>query len=165
MRKLLIVGIDPGTTSAYAVFDTDGNLLKIKSRRNFSMDSLIKEVVDFGKVLVVSVDVFPAPGFAEKIAKKLNAKLITPDTSLFVSKKTKLVDDFLKRQKEFIKISNKHEKDALASALYGYKKVREFLGRIEENLKKIKDPEKAQLLKEKIFREKVSITKTLREFG
>ena len=84
---------------------------------------------------------------------------------MFVSKKTKLVDGFLKRQKEFIKISNKHEKDALASALYGYKKVREFLGRIEENLKKIKDPEKAQLLKEKIFREKVSITKTLREFG
>lgn len=165
MRKLLIIGVDPGTTTAYAVFDTEGNLLRLSSKRNFSLSNLIKEVTELGRIIVVSVDVCPPPYFAEELAKKLSARLITPEANLLVTKKTHLVDNFLKKQKFFIKINNKHERDALASALFGYKKVREFLARIEEGLKNIKEPEKAQLLKEKIFKGRVSITKTIKNFG
>jgi hypothetical protein len=150
MRKPIIAGIDPGTTTAYAVFDTEGNLLKIASKRNASTGRIISELVDFGKVLIVSCDVSPAPKFAETIAKKTGAVLICPRKSLLMSKKARLVDEFLKEQREFIKISNKHERDAIASALYGYKSTRRIFDKIGEEIgRELSDSVKERVLKER----------------
>ena len=49
MKKLLIVGYDPGTTSAIAVMDTKKNVLKITSKRDFIKKEMIDVISEFGK--------------------------------------------------------------------------------------------------------------------
>lgn len=155
MRKLLIVGIDPGTTTAYSIFDTNGNLVEIKSFRNAPESTIISAITEKGKTLIISCDVNPAPKLAEDIAKKLGAVLIAPEKSLLMSKKTRLVDEFLKEQEEFIKINNKHERDAIASALFAYKQTRKLFDKIENEI----DGELTDSIKERVLKEKIAIRK------
>ena len=157
MRKLIIVGIDPGTTTAYAVFDTEGNLLKLGSKRNASFGQLITEIINAGKALIISCDVFPAPKVVETISRKLGSVLITPEKSLLMAKKTRLVDEFLKEQERFIKISNKHERDAMASALHAYKQTRKLFDKIEEEIQ----TELTDNVKERVLKEKIAIKKII----
>ena len=44
MRRNIIVGFDPGTTTGIAILDTEGNLLTVISKRNIG----IKKVVEMG---------------------------------------------------------------------------------------------------------------------
>ena len=155
MRNLIIVGLDPGTTTAYAIFDTRGNLLKISSKRNSRPDRIIMELVDSGRVLIASCDVFPAPKIVDAIARKTGAVLFTPEKSLLMEKKTKLVDEFLKEQKEFIRISNKHERNAIASALFAYKQTRKLFDKIEQEI----GGELSDTAKERVLKEKIAIRK------
>jgi len=105
--------------------------------------------------LIISCDVNPAPKLAEDIAKKLGAVLIAPEKSLLMSKKTRLVDEFLKEQEEFIKINNKHERDAIASALFAYKQTRKLFDKIENEI----DGELTDSIKERVLKEKIAIRK------
>ena len=157
MRKLLIVGIDPGTTTGYAVYDINGNFLKVSSGRNIPNHSLISDILSIGRAVVISCDVHPPSKSAASTAKKLGAVLLAPEKSLSLCKKARLVDDWLKKQECFIKISNKHERDAMASALFAYKKARKLFDRVSEDFGKgeISDTAKERVLKEKIAIKKV----------
>ena len=44
-NQLIIIGIDPGTTTAFSILDVNGNLLKIASYKNFGLSALISMVV------------------------------------------------------------------------------------------------------------------------
>ena len=73
MRTLLIVGIDPGTTSAYAILDIDGRLVRMCSAKNKSFSNIVTEIVDFGKVLIVGTDKKKSPEFVQRFAVKTGA--------------------------------------------------------------------------------------------
>ena len=44
-KRLLIVGIDPGITTAYAVLDIEGSLIHLKSSKQLDLNHLISEII------------------------------------------------------------------------------------------------------------------------
>jgi len=77
-----ILGIDPGTTTGYAVLDVTGNLLKKGSAKNISMGSLISKVIRSGNPIIIGCDKKTTPWFVEKMAAQLGAKVIYPAKDL-----------------------------------------------------------------------------------
>jgi len=113
MAKPLIVGIDVGTTSGIAIFDLNRNLLYSGSKRGLSTSEMINQILKFGKPLMISTDKRKVPSKINKIAASFNCKVFSPDHDLGVEEKESIVK---------ISIKNPHEKDALAAAMFAYRK-------------------------------------------
>ena len=133
MDKLIILGVDPGTTKSYAILDLDGNVLDVDSSKKLTLDLIIEEAIKYGKVILVGTDVKKDPVFVEKIASSLGARLYKPKVNLPGDHKNKLVKKFLKH-KDF-EIKNKHENDALISAVLAYKSIKPLLKKVEDKYK------------------------------
>src|SRR3989338_5333635 len=134
--KLLIVGIDPGTTTAYAVLDLSGNVISIKSARNLGINALLAEVMQLGKIVVIGTDKAKIPSLVEDFSAKTGARIIYPKDDLKVEEKKGMVKEF--------KTENEHQDDALASSLFAFKQIKGILERIdsyarENNKEGIKD--------------------------
>ncbi|MFB6147416.1 MAG: DUF460 domain-containing protein [Candidatus Nanohaloarchaea archaeon] len=111
MPEPLVVGIDPGSTSAVAAVNLDGELELLESERELPRHEIIKKIIDTGKPVVVACDTEKMPSTVEKIASSLGARKFSPD------------EDLEKQRKEELgKGDNSHEKDAAASALHAYNK-------------------------------------------
>lgn len=130
-RKLLIAGIDPGTTAGYAFLDIEGNLLCLNSSKQIDLNFLISESVNLGKVVLVGTDKSKVPGLVEAYAAKLGAKIISPHEDLKVDEKRKMTNDF--------RFQDSHQGDALASAMFAFKETKALLDKInffvKENFK------------------------------
>ena len=149
MDKLTIIGIDPGTTKSYAVLDLYGNILEIKSSKKLNESTITKEVFKFGKPVLIGTDVKKVPNLVEKVASNLGAKVFKPEINLHGNHKSKLVKKFLKDKK--IEVNNKHENDALISAILAYKSIKPLLHKIESKYPKLNVEEiKNLVLKENI---------------
>ena len=82
-KKLLIVGIDPGTTIGYAVLDIEGNLIHLNSSKQLDLSLLISETINFGKAVLVGTDKAKVPGLVEAFANVAPAPTfaaLTPPT-------------------------------------------------------------------------------------
>src|SRR3989338_2436699 len=161
MGELLIVGIDPGTQSAFAVMTLTCELVKVGSGRNVSRQDLIQQIRSFGKVVLVGTDVTPVPAVVKKVAATLGARVIEPDRNLQFHEKIKIVDAYLKTRKEFVVLENKHEKDALCAALYSLKRMNTLLKKIEDTLKQKDLVHLSEKVREKVLLENVSIAHAL----
>lgn len=122
-KRLLVVGIDPGTTTAYAVLDIEGNLLHIKSQKEFGLNSLISEATSLGKVVLAGTDKQKVPGFIEAFSAKTGARILCPAQDLKVQEKRELIKDY--------KTENWHQSDALAAALYTFRKIKPLMEKID----------------------------------
>ena len=122
-NKLLIVGVDPGTTLGYAVLDIKGNVVRVKSSKQLKLSSLISEVINLGRVIVVGTDKAKVPGFVQLFSVKTGGRVIRPKEDLKVSEKRELSFEH--------NAGNDHEADALASALFAYKETEGLLKKIE----------------------------------
>ena len=129
----MIAGIDPGTTSALAILDTDGNLLSVYSRKNLTRADISKHITRFGRPVIISADRNPAPAAVEKLASTFSSRLVVPEENLSRREKNRLAKEFLKRD-ENLKL-NKHERDALASAMHAYNSVKTTMLRVSQRLK------------------------------
>ncbi len=112
MRKLIIAGVDPGTTVGYAFLDLDGKVIGIGSQRNLNFRDFLSLAIEKGDIVIVGADKANPPSFVERLANKVGARLITPDHDLDVREKR----DITKKHKT----QNDHEMDALASAIFAY---------------------------------------------
>jgi len=112
-QKYLIIGIDPGTTIAYAAIDLDGNLVYTNSSRQASMGNSIEALSRLGKPLILASDVQQMPYSVEKIRRAFNAIGYTPRQDRSVEEKQELTGGYTYR--------NVHERDALAAALDAYR--------------------------------------------
>jgi len=121
-REALIVGIDPGNTSAVAALNLDGELVMLESRREFSHDEIIRELVEKGKPVVVASDKKEMPSTVEKIASSLGAERFEPEEDLATAKK-----------KELGKGENSHEQDAHASVNYAYNCLQKEIRKINKH--------------------------------
>lgn len=161
--ELLVAGIDAGAISAYFLLDLDSNIVDFQSFRNSSPDKMIKNLARNGRIVLLGSDVKPASSLTKKISQRIGARILEPDHNPTSFEKIRVVDSFLKKQKAVIPIKNKHEKDALASALYGLKQINPLLAKINNHLRQ----EKAEFLKEKVrykvLVENKPITKAVRE--
>src|SRR3989344_4456179 len=148
-RKLLIVGIDPGITTAYAVLDIEGKLMKTASSKNLDLNQLISEIIEIGKVVLVGTDKSKTPNLVYTFATKLGAKIIGPHKDLMVDEKRKMISGF--------KTDDVHQADALAAALFAYKTSKPLLDKIELYSKNCKKYGIKDRIKELVITKKISI--------
>jgi len=121
--ELLTIGVDPGTTTALAVLDADGNVIELKSSKDLTTSDIIERVESLGRPAVVATDVTPVPKAVERIAKSLGARLYTPKRDMTVDEKRELVKGHLSRVKRGPTPSDTHQRDALAAAIKAYHTV------------------------------------------
>ena len=112
----LIVGIDPGTTTAVAAVDLDGNLVHLSSGRERSMGDVVETLYQVGKPLVVASDVSAMPFSVERIRRAFSAVPYTPRADRTGEEKLALTEGF--------SYANLHERDALSAALDAYRSYR-----------------------------------------
>ena len=114
--RYLIVGIDPGTTTAAAALDLDGNLLHLVSSRQMNMADVIESLYKVGKPLVIATDVQEMPYSVEKIRRAFSAIAFVPKQDVSVETKVEMTAPF--------EYANDHERDALSAALDAYRHYR-----------------------------------------
>ncbi len=136
----IIVGIDPGTTSAFAVLSFDFEVLKIKSKKEYSLAGLISDIYKEGNPILVGTDKKEIPSFIKEFSQKTGAKIYFPRYDTKKGEKLHIVKE--KGFSELVK--NTHETDALASAIFAYneylpliKKIKNFVK--ENNKQDIQD--------------------------
>lgn len=117
--RYLIVGLDPGTTTAWAALLLDGQVAGIGSSRQSSMSETIETLMQLGKPLVIASDVREMPFSVEKIRRAFQAVGFTPRQDRSVEEKQELTAGYTYR--------NVHERDALAAALDAYRHYRHRL--------------------------------------
>ncbi|MBI2112772.1 DUF460 domain-containing protein [Candidatus Woesearchaeota archaeon] len=93
MKPLGIIGVDPGTTAAYAILDLNGNLIKINSNKEFSLSSVISEVISVCQPIIVSTDKAKTPSFVSDFATKLGCSLVHPPEDLKREEKRILIKE------------------------------------------------------------------------
>jgi predicted RNase H-like nuclease (RuvC/YqgF family) len=111
-RDHVLVGIDPGTTTAVATVDLDGNVLDVLSTRTADTAAVTEWIIERGQPLVVAADVTPMPETVEKIRRSFEATGWTPETDLPVDEKQHRT-----REQPY---DNDHERDAMAAALEAF---------------------------------------------
>ncbi len=121
-----IVGIDPGTTTAVAVVDLNGNLIEVKSKKGWRSGEVIEFISSIGKPVVIATDKSVAPDYVQKIKAAFNAVLYTPKDDISVDKKRELAARY--------KPMNDHERDAVAAAIDAFNSYKNKLRNIEKRV-------------------------------
>jgi len=115
--------LDPGTTTAIAILDMRGNVLWVGSGKFYGREKIVNKILEFGRPLVVATDRRIPPAVVEKIAASFDSLLYVPEHELSKTEKDETVGRF--------RTSNRHERDALASALRAYRKYNQLFRKIE----------------------------------
>ncbi|MFB6100393.1 MAG: DUF460 domain-containing protein [Candidatus Nanohalobium sp.] len=127
--KPLIVGVDPGSTSAVAAVDLDGEIELLESGKNFPPRDIIQRIIKVGKPVVVASDKGKTPSKVEKIANSVGARLFEPESDLSSE-----------RKKELGKGANSHELDAVASAVNARRQLQRDIRKIRKYNEQLDKP-------------------------
>ncbi|WP_225332740.1 DUF460 domain-containing protein [Halomicrobium urmianum] len=111
-RDHVIVGVDPGTTTAVALVGLDGAVLDVYSSRTVDTAGVTEWIVEHGRPVVVAADVTPMPETVEKLRRSFDAAGWVPASDLPVDEKQHRT-----REEAY---DNDHERDAMAAALSAY---------------------------------------------
>jgi predicted RNase H-like nuclease (RuvC/YqgF family) len=120
-RDRVLVGVDPGTTTAVALVGLDGHVLDVTSTRTADTAEVIEWLIERGRPALVAADVTPMPDTVEKIAASFDAPTWAPDADLPVDEKQHRT-----REEGY---DDDHQRDAMAAALYAYDHYRETIDR------------------------------------
>ncbi|MFP3909848.1 MAG: DUF460 domain-containing protein [Archaeoglobaceae archaeon] len=121
-----IAGIDPGTTIAASIVDLNGNLLGVRSKKNWSWGEVVEYILSFGQPVIVATDKSNAPEFVSKLRASFNAVLYTPKEDLGTAKKRQLVSNY--------RFLNTHERDATACAIDAFNSYKNKLLNVEKRI-------------------------------
>jgi len=143
------VGVDPGTTVGWALLDLHGKVVECDSKRNISLDELIRVISAKGTVLIVGCDKAKVPSLVQDVATKFHAKVVSPKYDLSVAQKREMTAQ--------VQVGNAHERDALASALLAYRRSADLLRKIRANLERAKKMGLFEQVCDLVVREGVSI--------
>ena len=125
-RDHVVVGIDPGTTTAAAIVGLEGEVLDVWSSRTSDTADVIEWIVERGRPIVVAADVTPMPETVEKFRRSFDAAGWTPDRDL-------PIDEKQHRTREY-QYDDDHQRDAMAAALYAVDAHEDQFERIAEKL-------------------------------
>jgi uncharacterized protein len=151
VRPLLIAGIDPGTTTGFAVVDTEGRLVKAGSAKGLGLNKLVAELTKLGRILAAGTDKKKCPLIIQKFAARTGARIITPK------------QDLTSKEKDSIDAANGHQKDAVAAAYVAYKELKPLLTKIRVLSDRQKKTDMIKEVAERVIIGKASITKTIRQ--
>ena len=157
-RRALIVGYDPGITSAISILDMHGNLVSLVSKRDAAKGDVIKMILAFGRPVIISTDKNPLPRSVGKLASNLGIKPFCPQMSLSHMEKERLIKELE------VKAKNRHEMDALAASIKAWKNYKELSAKVENALKQLGLAELFDAALEKLLRkESYSIHEAVNE--
>lgn len=125
-KRYLIAGVDPGTTTAVAIMDLAGNLLSIRSKKDWSASEVIEFITQHGMPVIIATDKKNPPEFVSKIKASFNAVLHSPKEDLNVEKKRELTAEY--------RVLNDHERDALAAAIDAFNNYQSKFRNIEKRI-------------------------------
>ncbi|MFC3957538.1 DUF460 domain-containing protein [Halovivax cerinus] len=108
--EYVVVGIDPGTTTAVAVVSLDGQVHDVWSSRLSDAADVIEWIVERGRPVVVAADVTPMPETVESFRRSFDAAGWTPERDLPIDEKQHRTRDH--------PYDDDHQRDALAAALF-----------------------------------------------
>ncbi|WP_121744099.1 DUF460 domain-containing protein [Natronorubrum halophilum] len=111
-RDHVIVGIDPGTTTAVAIVSLEGEVLDVWSSRTSDTADVIEWIVERGRPIIVAADVTPMPETVEKFRRSFDAAGWTPRSDLPIDEKQHRT-----REESY---DDDHQRDAMAAALYAF---------------------------------------------
>ncbi len=119
--KPLIIGVDPGSTSAVAGLGFEGEKVFVESRKNFPPRDMIAEIVKHGRPVVVASDKEKFPSTVEKIASSFGAYRYELESDMSSERKSELGEG-----------ENDHEEDAVAAARNAFRGLRDNIETIKE---------------------------------
>jgi predicted RNase H-like nuclease (RuvC/YqgF family) len=125
-RDHVIVGIDPGTTTAAAVVDVHGEVLDVFSTRTADTADVIEWIIERGRPIVVAADVEPMPETVEKIRRSFEAAAWVPASDLPIDEK--------KHRTREEGYDDDHQRDALAAALSAFDAHEDQFERVAEKV-------------------------------
>lgn len=114
--------------TAVAAVDIDSGFYSTFSKRNFSFTEICDHLVNVGEPVVVATDTMHLPDAVRKISSAFNSRLFLPKRNLLVGEKKRLVEEK--------HVSNDHERDALASAVYAKEFFLPLFKKIDASLEK-----------------------------
>lgn len=152
-KRNLIVGIDPGTTTAYAILGIDGRKIAVKSSKGLSLDMIIREVSQKGMPLIVGTDRRKCPQMVSKFAAKTGAAKAVPFYDMPETEKNAMTKG--------MGATNAHEKDALAAALSAYRQYEPLLKRVNKALSRENKTELTEEVAGIVISKKISIKKAM----
>jgi predicted RNase H-like nuclease (RuvC/YqgF family) len=125
-KPFVIVGVDPGTTTAIAIADLNGNLLGVKSKKGWNHSEIVEYITSMGKPVVVATDKSSPPEFVSKLKALFNAVLWTPKGDMSVEKKRNLTSRYT--------YLNDHERDAIAVVISAYNSFKNKIRNVEKRV-------------------------------
>ncbi|MXV61523.1 DUF460 domain-containing protein [Natronorubrum sp. JWXQ-INN-674] len=125
-RDHVLVGIDPGTTTAAAIVSLEGEVLDVWSSRTSDTADVIEWIVERGRPIIVAADVTPIPETVEKFRRSFDAAGWTPTSDLPIDEKQHRT-----REQPY---DDDHQRDAMAAALYAFDAHEDQFERIAEKL-------------------------------
>jgi len=126
MKPLAIVGIDPGTTCAYAIVDFEGRVLSYYSGKELGLAGVIAAVISQCSPMIVATDKAKVPGFVEEFSRKVGAVICFPDEDLKKEDKRVVVKEYCER-KGIVIHTDAHEQDSIAAGLIAFNKYKEWM--------------------------------------
>ncbi|MBX0295643.1 DUF460 domain-containing protein [Haloarcula nitratireducens] len=125
-RDHVVVGVDPGTTTAVAIVGLDGEVLDVYSSRTSDRADVIEWIIERGRPVVLAADVTPMPETVEKFRRSFDAAGWEPERDLPVDEK--------KHRTREERYENDHERDAMAAALYAFDHHESQFDRVAEKV-------------------------------
>ena len=111
-----------------ALMNLDGEVIKLRSSRSFSLRGIIRFVISECNPVVIASDVNPAPGLLEKVSASFSVPLHIPPVSLSRKAKSRLIRDY------DLKGVIRHKKDALAAAVGAYGSLIPMISKVERRI-------------------------------
>ncbi len=125
-KPFVIVGIDPGTTTAVALVDLNGNLLDVKSKKGWGFGEVVDYITSIGRPVVIATDKSNPPDLVLKLKASFNAVLWSPREDMSVEKKRMITSNY--------SYLNDHERDAIAVAISAYNTYKNKIRNIEKRV-------------------------------
>ncbi|MEM5871909.1 MAG: DUF460 domain-containing protein [Candidatus Aenigmatarchaeota archaeon] len=153
-RPFIIAGVDVGKHTSIALIDISGEIIDLVTFVNLQLSEILKYLTKMGNVFVFSTDRSTPPYQIKKIAASLSAKIILPSKNMTKKKKRVIISNFIKEGGNLPKRKlNDHEKSALASAIFAYKKFRPSFKKLEDRHNGNKE---IDILRKKLFLKMIS---------
>ncbi|MEM3370965.1 MAG: DUF460 domain-containing protein [Candidatus Woesearchaeota archaeon] len=121
----VVIGIDPGTTTAYAAFELSGRFIAANSGRGLSLSEILNKTIGL-RIVGVATDRREVPELVRKFAAARGARIFAPPQDLSLEDKKELL-----KRGELQALKNAHERDAAAAALWALKSMGGLLSRFE----------------------------------
>ncbi|MBS3123194.1 DUF460 domain-containing protein [Candidatus Woesearchaeota archaeon] len=128
---LAIVGLDPGTTTAYVLLGLKKEIVHSFSGKELGLNKVISQIIDHSRPLIVGTDKAKTPSFVEEFSRKTGAVIISPPEDLGREEKRLMLVEMGYTSFN----GDEHEKDCLAAALYAYRKIATKLEKIDAFIK------------------------------